>query len=591
MPPRASVLLAVCLGVFARVASFVAAAEARCFPADFLFGTATAAFQVEGAWNASGREPSIWDNYCRSQPGLQCADVADDFFHRYHDDVGRMAAMGLSSFRFSISWSRVMHWDARERRMRPNPQGLAFYHALLDDLQTHGLQPIATLYHFDLPLTLQTQLEPKGWLNQDIVTHFEDFAALAFREFGTKVKYWATFNEPLTFISGGYGSCDAAPGGMEPSTTNTYIVAHNVLVSHAKAVKLFREMKQGERSVVAVDARIGIVLNAEFGYPVEASNALDVAAAERKMQFDLGWFLMPLVTGEYPTIMRERIGERLPRFSAEEAALVQGSYDVLMLNHYYSRVVTDCDSERSKITCDELPLGHARDRGIDDTRAPNGARAPPASSPECSWLAGYPDGYLDTIKWMHAKDPSAQILLTENGWCGNEQVVNLDQLWYFQAYVEQVYKAVVEEKIPILGYTAWSFLENNEWGSYKPRFGLHYVNFTKQDVSTELARVPRPTAKWFAHLATTKCLDGWDRDTVQMDAEEKQEAAAPREKLHNPEAGGNDVGVPWSLTEVIVLIVVGVIVLGAITCEAMRELRLSSQGSPEELQVLITIED
>ncbi|KAE9031990.1 hypothetical protein PR003_g3162 [Phytophthora rubi] len=587
MPPRVSVLLALCLGVVLHITSAVAAAEPRCFPPDFLFGTATAAFQVEGAWNVSGRELSIWDDLCRSQRGLQCADVADDFFHRYHADVGRMAAMGLSSFRFSISWSRVMHWDPHERRMRPNARGLAFYHALLDDLQTRGLQPIATLYHFDLPLTLQTQLEPKGWLNPDIVTHFEDFAALAFREYGQKVKYWATFNEPLMFISGGYGSCDDAPGGMEPSSTNTYTVAHNVLLSHAKAVKLFRELKQGEASVVAVDARIGIVLNAEFGYPVEQSNAGDVAAAERKMQFDLGWFLTPIVTGDYPQIMRERVGERLPRFSAEEAALVKGSYDVLMLNHYYSRVVTDCGSQRAVITCEELPLGHARDRGIDDTRAPNGARAPPASSPECSWLAGYPEGYLDTIKWMHAKDPSTEILLTENGWCGNEQVENLDQLWYFQAYVEQVYKAVVEEKIPILGYTAWSFLDNNEWGSYKPRFGLHYVNFT----ATELTRIPRPAAKWFAHLSTTKCLDGWDIDAVQMDAEEKQEAAAPHEKMRNPEAGGNDEGVPWSLAEVIILIVLGVIVLAAITCEAMRELRLSSQGSPEELQVLITVED
>lgn len=308
------------------------------------------------------------------------------------------------------------------------------------------------------------------------------------------------------------------------------------------------------------------------------------------MQFDLGWFLTPLVTGDYPEIMRDRVGERLPRFSADEAALVKGSYDVLMLNHYYSRLVTSCESKRSEISCDELPLGHARDRGLDDTRAPNGARAPPASSPECSWLAGYPDGYLDTIMWMHAKDPSTDILLTENGWCGDQEVENLDQLWYFQAYVAQVYKAVVEEKIPIIGYTAWSFLDNNESGSYKPRFGLHYVNFTKQDAATELARIPRPAAKWFAHLSTTKCLDGWDIDidTVQMDAEE---AAAPRDTMRNPEAGGNDVGVPWSLTEVIILIAVGVAVLGAITCEAMRELRLSSQGSPEELQVLITIEE
>ncbi|KAL3669038.1 hypothetical protein V7S43_006323 [Phytophthora oleae] len=580
--PRVS-LLSLCL--YLCVCSCVIASESRCFPPDFLFGTATAAFQVEGAWNVSGREPSIWDDYCRSQPELQCADVADDFYHHCSEDVQRMSAMGLNSFRFSISWSRVMHWDVQNRKMVPNYQGVAFYHALLDDLQVKGLQAIVTLYHFDLPSTLQAQLEPNGWLNSDIVTHFEDFATLAFKEYGQKVKYWATFNEPLTFISGGYGSCDAAPGGMKQSDINTYTVAHHVLRSHARAVSLFRDLKRKE--LVDADARIGIVLNAEYGYPVDDSNALDVAAAERKLQFDLGWFLMPLVTGDYPEIMRERVGDRLPRFNAEEAALVKGSYDVLMLNHYYSRVVTDCDSERSEISCDELPLGHARDRGIDDTRAPNGARMPPASSPECSWLAGYPDGYLATIKWLHAKDPKAEILLTENGWCGNDKVDNQDQLWYFQAYVEQVYKAVVEEEIPIIGYTAWSLVDNNEWGSYKPRFGLHYVNYT----TPELARIPRPAATWFAYLSTTKCLDDWNLETIQVDADEKQEATATREELHYPEAGGDGVGVPWSLNEVILLVVVGIVILGAITCEAMRELRQSSQGSPDELQVLITVED
>eukprot|EP00644_Phytophthora_capsici_P004544 jgi/Phyca11/111127/e_gw1.19.476.1 len=583
MPQLRVCFLSLCLCLY--VCSCAIASGSRCFPSDFLFGTATAAFQVEGAWNVSGREPSIWDDYCHSQPELQCAHVADDFYHRYSEDVQRMSAMGLNSFRFSISWSRVMRWDVQNRKMVPNSEGVAFYHALLDDLRDKGLQAIATIYHFDLPSTLQTQLEPNGWLNPDIVTHFEDFAALAFKEYGYKVKYWATFNEPLTFISGGYGSCDAAPGGLTQSDSNTYIVAHNVLRSHARAVALFRGFKQSK--LVGADARIGIVLNAEYGYPVDDSNALDVAAAERKLQFDLGWFLMPLVTGDYPEIMRERVGARLPGFNAEEAALVKGSYDILMLNHYYSRQVTDCDSERSEISCGELPLGHARDRGIDDSRAPNGARVPPANSPECSWLAGYPDGYLATIKWLHAKDPNTEILLTENGWCGNEEVNNQDQLWYFQAYVEQVYKAVVEEKIPIIGYTAWSFVDNNEWGSYKPRFGLHYVNYT----TPELPRIPRPAAKWFAHLSTTKCLDDSDLETVQMSTDEEQEATATREELHYPEAGGNGVGVPWTLSEVILLVVVGLVILGAITCEAMRELRQSSQGSPGELQVLITVED
>ncbi|CAI5719922.1 unnamed protein product [Peronospora destructor] len=483
--------------------------------------------------------------------------MTNDFFRHYRDDVQWMSDMGMSSFRFSISWSRVMRWDAETRRMQPNPRGIAYYHALLD--------------------ALQTQLEPKGWLNPDIVTHFKDFAQLAFREFGGKVKYWATFNEPLTFISGGYGLRDAAPGAVEPSDTNTYTVGHNVLLSHAKAVEMFRALKGEETSVVAAGARIGIVLNAEFSYPMDESDILDVEAAERKMQFDLGWFMTPIITGAYPEIMRERVGERLPRFSSDEAALVKGSYDVFMFNNYYSRVVTNCDSEHSAMSCDEHPPGHARDRGIDDTRTPSGAHMPPT------------DDYVATIKWLHEKDPSTEILLTDNARCGNDQVNNLDRLQYFQVYVGQVYKAVVEEKIPIIGFTVW-LPDTNERGSYEPQLDVRDANLASRSAG-RLPRIPYPAAKWFTHLTTTKCLDGWEQGTVETDVGEQKETAAPREKVLNSEAGGNDVGVPWSLDEVIVLIVIGVIVLGAITCEAMRELRMSSRGSPEEVQVLITIKN
>ena len=541
----------------------------------FSLGTQPAAFQVKDIGHVSDREPqSFFDDYCQSQPDLQCTDMANDFFRHYGDAVQWMKDMGMSSFRFSISWSRIMHWDGETRRMQLNPQGIASYHALLDALQAQAMQPIATLYHFDLPIMLQTQLEPKGWLNPDIVTHFEDFAKLAFREYGGKIAYWATFNEPLTFISGSYGLHDAAPDARELSDTNTYTVGHNLLLSHAKAVAIFRALKGEETSVVAAGARIGIVFNAELGYPVDESDTMDAEAADRKMQFDLGWFMTPIMTGKYPKTMRERVGERLPRFSSDEAALVKGSYDVFMLNNYYSRVVTNCDSEHSAISCGELSQGHARDRGIDDTRASSGARMPPT------------DDYVATIRWLHEKDPSTEILLTDNGLCGKDQINNLDRLQHFQVYVGQVYTAVVEEKIPIIGYTAW-LSDINERGSNEPQLDVRDVNFTSRSAQV-LPRISCPAAKWFTHLTTTKCLDDWDQGVVEMDVEEQEEETAPREKMLE---SGNDVGVPWSLDEVIFLIIIGVVVLGAITCEATRELRMNSRGSPEEVQILITIKD
>jgi beta-glucosidase/6-phospho-beta-glucosidase/beta-galactosidase len=500
------------------VGAVVSAGDAtKCFPDSFLFGTATAAYQVEGGWQDAGRTPSIWDDFCRARgDAVACANVADDFYHRYKQDVGLMADMGLTAFRFSISWSRVMHWDAASRRMTPTPEGIAFYRSLLGELLAGGMAPVVTLYHWDLPSELHTQLSPPGWLNPEIVGHFVQFAELMFSEFGSQVPFWATFNEPWSFTTQGYGSGRRAPG-MNDSATNEYLAAHHVLLAHAEAVARFHERRSTPGSSVRVDARISIVLNLDTAYPLDASSAADVAAAERKMQFGLGWYLQPIVSGEYPAVMRAIAGDRLPTFTAAQASLLRGSYDLFMLNHYSSKVVTDCGSPDSHVDCTSLPLGWARDLGIDDSRIPEDSR--PASldasgRPNCAWFSGYPPGYLTTIKWMSAHDPSAEILLTENGWCGNDQVDNLDQLWYFQAYLEQVHKAIFEHAIPIIGYTAWSFVDNYEWGSYLPRFGLFHVNFTaatgRQDErtpsSTALQRVPRPAARWFAQLAHSKCL-------------------------------------------------------------------------------------
>ncbi|KAJ0410206.1 hypothetical protein P43SY_002538 [Pythium insidiosum] len=486
----------------------------RCFPDQFLFGSATAAYQVEGGWNDTGRTPSIWDDFCRQRAGLECANVADDFLHRYREDIALMVETGLNSFRFSVSWSRAMNWDPDARRMKPNAPGIAFYHAVVDELRRNNIVPIVTLYHWDLPSELHEKLTPQGWLNEDIVTHFVDYADLMFREFGAKVDYWSTFNEPWTFTTQGYGSGNAAPG-LKKSRTNAYTVAHNVLLSHGQAVHRFRQLK--EEGVIHTNARIGIVLNADFSYPLNATEPLDVAAAERKIQFVLGWFLTPIVSGKYPDIMRERAGDSLPQFTPAEEAVVKGSYDLLMLNHYSSKTVTDCRSPYSKVKCSKQTIGWERDMGVDESRMPPGAR--PSSTDAhgkrlCTWFTGYPQGYIDTIRWMHKQDPSADILLTENGWCGNETIANEDQLWYYQRYVEQVHLAMAEEKIPIVGYTAWSFVDNYEWGSFKPRFGLYYVNFTSHTGSktawtprpTDLARVPRIAATWYAELAKTKCM-------------------------------------------------------------------------------------
>ncbi|OQR84869.1 lactase-phlorizin hydrolase [Achlya hypogyna] len=499
------------LAALVLVGTSVAAAggSSQCFPDGFLLGTATASYQVEGGVNETGRTPSIWDDFCLSRENVQCATVADDMLHRYKSDIAMMEAMGLTSFRLSISWSRVMTWNSVLQRMVRNDAGIAFYHDLIDAVVAAKMAPIVTLYHWDLPSVLHT--EKRGWLSRDIVPHFKEYANLMFDEFGHKVPYWTTFNEPWSFCVGGYGEGYHAPG-LSHSDTASYEAAHHVLLAHAAVVRLFRS----RRHQFFPSARIGIVLNSGMAFPLDPTSAADVAAAERKLQFILGWFLSPIVYGDYPAVMKQYAGEHLPVFTPEEKAHLAGTYDVFMLNYYSSELVTDCSSPRSGVACDKLMQGWHRDAAVDSDRFPHGAR--PASvntrgESNCAWFNGYPDGYLPLMRWLHAHNTSAPILLTENGWCGNTTIDNADQLWYFQTHLDRVWQGL-QEGLPLIGYTAWSFLDNYEWGSFEPRFGLFYVNYSAKTggkevfdpLPTELQRIPRPAATWFGQVAQTGCL-------------------------------------------------------------------------------------
>ncbi|GMF15133.1 unnamed protein product [Phytophthora lilii] len=230
--------------------------------------------------------------------------------------------------------------------MVPNHEGIAFYHSLVDDLVSNNIEPVLTLYHWDMPIELQTELDKVGWLDPSMIEHFAQYAELMYIELGGKVKYWATFNEPLSFVGGGYA---------------------------------IAEPRQACRArLMLIQQVIMFCLHTDFdnAYPLNASDPVDVAAAERKFAFDYGWWAEPLTRGDYPAIMRERAGALLPNFTKAEVEIVKGSYDLFMLNHYSSVVVTDCSSVNSTTNCTDLKDGWARDKGVDDSRYPDGASAP-----------------------------------------------------------------------------------------------------------------------------------------------------------------------------------------------------------------------
>ncbi|XP_050382054.1 cyanogenic beta-glucosidase-like [Argentina anserina] len=291
------------------------------FPADFKFGCATSALQTEGSGTEGGRGPSTWDSYIQdSTPGIK---FAVDSYHRYKEDVQLLKAMGVDTYRFSISWSRILPGGTIDEGI--NKEGINFYNNFINDLIANGITPFATLFHFDLPTTLDTKYN--GFLSIVIVDDFKAYADLCFKTFGDRVKHWATINEPQVW--GQYGFTNPDPNAN--AATDPFLSAHHVLLAHAAAAKLYKNTYQPSQG-----GEIGIPLVVEWFEPFEDTMP-DKAAARRAFDFLVGWFMEPLLYGDYPLIMKALVKGGLPNFTNEEKELVKGSYDYIGVNYYTSR--------------------------------------------------------------------------------------------------------------------------------------------------------------------------------------------------------------------------------------------------------------
>jgi beta-glucosidase len=514
-PRRIKIVLSVGLAALLAVAIFfrrkepilVATMVPMCtngFPTDFIWGLGTAAYQIEGGANMYGREPSIWDDFSHTPGKVRNGDTGDtacDHVHRMREDVGLMRAIGLEHYRFSISWSRVMSWDAATSQMKPNELGLQFYDELLDALAAAGIKPYVTLYHWDLPSALHKH--KGGWHtpnNQGIIDEFVRYADLIWSRYAHRVAFWVTFNEPWTFTVEGYDAGNMAPGcvpfqaGPEPCANgdvNVYVVAHNVLNAHAAAAERFHNVYQPKHGGV-----LSITLNCEMSLPKDGGSAADAAAAERAMQFSLGWWLQPILTGEYPAVMRQNVGSRLPHFTKEESARLIGSIDVLALNHYSTHLVTDL-SDRPRVRTGDGSW--ADDQQLSITF---GVDWIPSESP---WLHMYAPGLRGLLGWATA--PSrwrGAVYVTENGWSARSMTAEEaahDQVHvaYLSQYTEQLRLALVEDGVDVRGYFGWSLMDNYEWADgYSKRFGLYFVDYATQQ------RTPKAAALWWN--ATRRCI-------------------------------------------------------------------------------------
>ncbi|KAF6163769.1 hypothetical protein GIB67_012128 [Kingdonia uniflora] len=461
------------------------------FPPDFVFGAGSSAYQIEGAASEDGRKPSIWDTFTHAEKVVDKsnADIASDQYHKYKDDVKLMQDMGLDAYRMSLSWSRLIP----DGRGAVNPKGLNYYNNLINELIVHGIKPHVTLNHFDHPQVLED--EYNGLLSSKIIEDFTAYADVCFKEFGDRVKSWSTFNEPniQTVLGNDVGifppeRCSYPFGVVNcskgDSTTEVYVSAHNILLSHSSAVNLYRKHYQGKQK-----GQIGITLLAMWMEPLSDS-LRDQAATKRMIDFHLGWFLHPLVYGYYPATMRKIVGSRLPYFKDNESEHLRGSFDFIGLNHYQVFYVSDIARSLDD---------NSRDYMLDISARIGGP-------PTISRLKGPPEfslapwGLQRLLEYVRVNYKNPAIEITENGFplptsTGRDDTKRVE---YLQVYIESLLTSI-RMGSNIRGYFVWSFMDCFEFlFGYTLEYGLYEVNFNDKDRK----RYPKLSAEWYTTFLT-----------------------------------------------------------------------------------------
>ncbi|KAL3857520.1 hypothetical protein ACJMK2_012180 [Sinanodonta woodiana] len=456
------------------------------FPNDFKWSTATASYQVEGAWNQGGRGQSIWDTFSRIPGNVDnndTGDVACDSYNKYEEDIKLLQDLNVTNYRFSIAWSRLFP----EGSGRINSEGVQYYHKLIDLLMKVNIEPMVTLYHWDLPQAIENM---GGWLNESTADRFAEYANFTFQEYGNKVKYWITLNEPWCVAFLGYGVGTKAPG-IKQTGTSDYVAAHNLIRAHGKAYRLYHTYWHSSQN-----GSVGITLNTDWTEPRNRQHPSDWEASERMQQFRIGWYAHPVfVNGDYPEVMKRQIEKkskakglkrsRLPEFTEEEKSYIKGSFDFLGLNFYTSGL---CSSQ----TYDPSQVGYNEDTDvltIQDTYW---------KSSGSSWLKVTPWGIRRILDWIQNSYGNITIFITENGVSDRSgTLADTDRVDFYRAYINEVLKAIRLDGVNVKGYTAWSLMDNFEWErGYVERFGLHYVNFS----DPAKPRTPKASAVLFNRI-------------------------------------------------------------------------------------------
>jgi beta-glucosidase len=434
------------------------------FPANFLWGAATAAYQIEGAWNEDGKGESIWDRFSHT-PGViedgSSGDVACDHYHRYPEDIALMRRLGLKAYRFSTSWPRVLP----EGQEVINPAGLDFYDRLVDKLLGANIQPFLTLFHWDFPQALQ---EAGGWLKRDHCYAFADYAALLVKRLGDRVRYWSTFNEPGVVVYDGHVVGLHAPGIKDPPIA--FHVGHHLMLAHGLAVQAMRAVNPGIQA--------GIVLNEWLAEP-PSDDPADVAAAEHAWQQHSAFFLDSLFKAHYPLHLYADGGKALANVRPGDMALIAQKLDFFGLNNYSRNVI-----------------------GAQGRVHP----VPGSEYTEMDWEVCAP-AQRRLLNKLNNEYDLPPIYITENG-AAFKDVVSPDgkihderRLDYLRQHFIQT-RLAMQDGVDVRGYFVWSLLDNFEWGhGYTKRFGIVGVDYDTQ------RRTVKDSGEWYSQVIANNAVE------------------------------------------------------------------------------------
>jgi beta-glucosidase len=446
--------------------SIASTGSGKRFPQGFLWGSATASYQVEGAVHEDGRGPSVWDVFSHT-PGKtyngDTGDVADNHYHRYKEDIALMRDLGLTCYRFSIAWPRIFPQGTGMR----NPKGFDFYDRMLDILLEAKIAPYCTLYHWDLPQALE---EKGGWQSRDTTQAFADYAGVVAEHLSDRVQHFMTMNELSSFVDAGYGSGVHAPG-LRLDRKGLAQVSHHAVLAHGLAVEAIRaKAKRG--------TKVGFADNPRAATPA-IETPEHIAAAERALREENAMFGTVIHEGNYTDAYLARLGADAPKFTAAELKSIGSPLDFLGLNIYTADFIRAADN----------PLGYETVRK-------------PKSYPHMysEWLTLGPEALYWVPKLATKAWNLKEIYITENG-CSSADVLtpdghvyDSDRVMYLRNYLTQLHRGVMDG-VPVKGYFCWSLLDNFEWADgYEKRFGITYVDFQTQK------RTPKMSAAFYKEV-------------------------------------------------------------------------------------------